>query len=183
MGSSNRARSRAIRARMATTGEPYTVAARAHDGFGGHEFEYDQATDLFRCAECGVYEVTARATDGPIQPCVGLAGYGGDTERVYLLLSGNPVLPDSAVTALAGHVRGTGIGRCPRFSWRDGRLLAESAPSVVAELIRRIRLLTFTVGGQEVPVVSSVDQLTADAGRAILKENRAAYVAKYGEPA
>ncbi|MCM3885843.1 hypothetical protein [Frankia sp. R82] len=89
----------------------------------------------------------------------------------------------SSAGLLAGHIRGTGIGRAPRFAWRDGRLLAESALSVVAELIRRVMLLTFTVEGQEAPAVSSVDQLTADAGRALLAENRAAYVAKYGEPA
>jgi hypothetical protein len=51
------------------------------DGFGGHEFEYEQATDLFRCTECRVYEVVARDTDGPIKPCTGLVGYGGDAER------------------------------------------------------------------------------------------------------
>lgn len=183
----------AQRAREAARqGAKYTQALRSHagtaasvredDGFGGHEFEYEQATDLFRCTECRVYEVTARDTDRPIRPCAGLAGYGGDTERVYLLLTENPALPYSHVAALAGHIRGTGIGRAPRFSCRDGRLLAESAPSVVADLARRVALLTFTVDGREVPAVSSVDQLTAEAGRAIIAENRAAYVAEYGEP-
>lgn len=153
------------------------------DGFGGHEFEYESTTDLFRCTECRVYEVVARDTDGPIKPCAGLAGYGADTERVYLLLTENPALPCSHAAALAGHIRGTGTGRAPRFSWRDGRLLAESAPSVVADLARRVALLTFTIDGREVPAVSSVDQLTAEAGLAIIAENRAAYVAEYGEPA
>ncbi|MGY0064248.1 hypothetical protein ACWY4P_48790 [Streptomyces sp. LZ34] len=68
------------------------AAATAHvaepdDGFGGHEFEYEQVTDLFRGTECRVYEVVARDTDGPIKPCTGLVGYGGDTEWVYLLLN------------------------------------------------------------------------------------------------
>jgi hypothetical protein len=34
-----------------------------------------------------------------------------------------------------------------------------------------------------VPAVFSVDHLTAEGGRAIIAENRAAYVAEYGEPA
>jgi hypothetical protein len=39
--------------------------------FGGHEFRYEQSTDLFRCGICRVYEVTARADDGSIKPCPG----------------------------------------------------------------------------------------------------------------
>jgi hypothetical protein len=31
--------------------------------------------------------------------------------------------------------------------------------------------------------VSSVDHLSAEGGRAIIAENRAAYIAEYGEPA
>ncbi len=62
------------------------------DRFGGHEFEYESSTDLFRCTECRDYEVVARDTDGPIKPCTGLVGYGGDTERGYLLLTQNPAL-------------------------------------------------------------------------------------------
>lgn len=151
--------------------------------FGGHEFEYESSTDLFRCTECRVYEVVARDTDGPIKPCAGLAGYGGETERVYLLLTQNSVLPGSQAGFLATSVRSTGIGRSPRFSWRDGRLLVESAPGVVAELARQVELLTVSVGGQEVPAVSVVDHLTAEAGLAVLAENRAAYLAEYGEPA
>jgi hypothetical protein len=161
---------------------PAAASASGDDGFGGHEFEYEQVTDLFRCTECGVYEVTARDTDGPIKPCTGLAGYGGDTERVYLLLTENPALPYSHVAALAMSIRSTGIGRAPRFSWRDGRLLVESAPSVVADLARRIELITFAVGGRQVPAVSSVDHLTAEAGQIIIAENYAAYAAEYGRP-
>lgn len=153
------------------------------DGFGGHEFEYEQVTDLFRCTECRVYEVAARDADGPIKPCAGMVGYGGDTERVYLLLTENPALPDHVVASLATSIRSTGIGRAPRFSWRDGRLLVESAPSVVADLTRRIELITYTIDGRQVPAVSSVDHITAEAGRSIIAENYAAYVAEYGEPA
>lgn len=152
------------------------------DRFGGHEFEYEQLTDLFRCTECRVYEVVARDTDGPIKPCTGLVGYGGDTKRVYLLLTENPTLPYSQVASLATRIRSTGIGRPPQFSWRDGRLLVESAPSVVAELARQIELLTSTVDGRQVPAVSTIEHLTAEAGQAILAENYAAYVAEYGEP-
>ncbi|WP_448334009.1 hypothetical protein [Streptomyces sp. DSM 41534] len=157
--------------------------AESDDGFGGHEFEYESSTDLFRCTECRVYEVVARDTDGPIKPCTGLIGYGGDTERVYLLLTVSSELHDGYVTSLATRVRSTGIGRTPRFSRRAGRMLVESAPSVVAELARRIEQIAFTVGGQQVPAVSSIDRLTAEAGWAIIAENYASYVAKYGEDA
>ncbi|MEU9757822.1 hypothetical protein AB0D90_32715 [Streptomyces althioticus] len=29
-----------------------TDATEPDDGFGGHEFEYESSTDLFRCTEC-----------------------------------------------------------------------------------------------------------------------------------
>jgi hypothetical protein len=165
---------------MADAARQQSTQAATDDGFGGHEFEYERATDLFRCTECRVYEVVARDTDGPIAPCTGLVGYGGDTERVYLLLTENHLAPNHAAF-LARKVRSTGIGRAPRFSWRDGLLLVESAPSVVAELARRIKIITATVDGQQVPIVASIDHLTAEAGRAVIAENRAAYVAEYGE--
>lgn len=171
-------------ARRQLTEEPAPASApEPQDRFGGHEFEYEQDTDLFRCTECRVYEVVARDGDGPITRCPGLVGYGGDTDRVYLLLTETPALPYSQAAFLATSVRRTGIGRAPRFSWRDGRLLIESAPSVVTELARRIALLTSTVEGRQVPAVSSVDHLTAEAGREVIAANRAAYVAEYGEPA
>ncbi|WP_218137718.1 hypothetical protein [Streptomyces sp. 2131.1] len=168
---------------LRTAEAPAPDVTEPDDGFGGHEFEYESSTDLFRCTECRVYEVAARNTGGPIKPCTGLVGYGGDTERVYLLLTENPDLPYRHAAFLATKVRSTGIGRAPRFSWRDGKLLVESAPSVVAELARRIELITSTIEDRQVPVVASVDHLTAEAGRAVLSENYAAYVAEFGEPA
>ncbi|MFF3489565.1 hypothetical protein ACFYXC_41040 [Streptomyces sp. NPDC002701] len=62
-------------------------------------------------------------------------------------------------------------------------MLVESAPSVVDELVRRIRQITATVDGRQVPIASSIEHLTAEAGRAVIAENHAAYVAEYGEPA
>ncbi|MFI9052428.1 hypothetical protein [Streptomyces sp. NPDC053427] len=168
---------------LRTAAGPPADVTEPDDGFGGHEFEYESSTDLFRCTECRVYEVVARDTDGPIQPCTGLVGYGGDTERVYLLLTENPDLPYRHAAFLATKVRSTGIGRAPRFSWREGKLLVESAPGVVAELARRIELITTTVEDRQVPAVASIDHLSADAGRAVLAENYAAYVAEFGEPA
>lgn len=150
------------------------------DGFGG-EFEYEQVTDLFRCSECRVYEVVARDTDGPIKPCTGLVGYGGDTERVHLLLTESPALQYNHAAFPATKVRSIGIGRAPRFSWRDGKLLGESAPSVVSDLARRIELIMSTVDGQQMSALASVDHLTAEASQAVLAENYAAYVAEYGE--
>lgn len=173
----------------ARDGQKYTTALRGtsrggtepDDGFGGHEFEYEQTTDLFRCSECRVYEVMARDTDGPIAPCPGLVGYGGDTERVYLLLTENPTLPYSYSSTLAIRARSTGIGRAPRLSWRDGKLLIESAPSVVAELARRIEHLTTPADHGPMPLLASIDYLSAEEGQAVLAENYAAYVAEYGE--
>lgn len=107
----------------------------------------------------------------------------GDTARVYLLLTENPDLPFSHVGFLATKVSSTGIGQAPRFSWRDGKLLVESAPSVVAELARQVELIATTVEDRQVPVVASVEHLTAEAGLAVLAKNYAAYVAEYGEDA
>ncbi|MFD7615803.1 hypothetical protein [Streptomyces sp. NPDC059802] len=167
---------------LRTAEGPTADVTRPDDGFGGHEFEYESSTDLFRCSECRVYEVVARDTDGPMKPCTGLVGYGGDTERVYLLLAENPALPYSYSATLATRACSTGIGRTPRFSWRDGKLLVESAPSVVDELIRRIEHLTTPADHGHMPLLASIDRLTAGAGRAVLAENYAAYVAEYGEP-
>jgi AraC-like DNA-binding protein len=86
------------------------------------------------------------------------------------------------VASLVWNIRNTGIGHAPRYAWRDGKLLLESAPSVVAELARRIEQITSTIHGQQVPAVSSVGHPTAEAGRAIIAENYAAYVAEYCEP-
>ncbi|MGK5550617.1 hypothetical protein ACSNOI_03300 [Actinomadura kijaniata] len=155
--------------------------------YGGHAFDYEPETDLFRCSSCRVYEVAATADDGSITPCVGMVGFGGDTERVYLLLTANPALPSYYGTALAGVVRETGLGRAPRFSYRDGRMLIETAPSVVDQLARRIDELAFTretpFGDVPVRAVTGIEHLTAEQGRAVLAENYAAYVADYGEPA
>lgn len=60
--------------------------------------------------ECGGDEVVARDTDGPIKPCTGLVGYGGDIERAYMLLTESPARPYSHAAFLAREVRSTGIG-------------------------------------------------------------------------
>lgn len=195
MGShSRRRRHAAIRAHMVEQGINYTMAARAidtagpvstgppDDGFGGHEFEYESSTDLFRCWLCKEYEVTARAAEGPIAPCTGMAGYNGDTERVYLLLTLNPHV--DALAFIAGRISATGIGRAPRFSYDvvEGRLLVESAPGVVDELIGKIRQITVPWPGGEVRAVQDVERLTAAEGKQILADNYTTYVATYGVP-
>ncbi|MGW4796849.1 hypothetical protein ACWEPC_30950 [Nonomuraea sp. NPDC004297] len=76
------------------------------------------------------------------------------------------------------NIRQTGIGRAPRYAWRDGKLLVESAPRVVAELVRQIGLMTVTVEGRQVPIISGTEHLTAETGRAVIAENYAAYVAE-----
>lgn len=47
------------------------------DPFGGHEFEYEPHTDLFRCCFCRKYEAVARDLDtGAISLCQGEADDG-----------------------------------------------------------------------------------------------------------
>ncbi|MBB5984017.1 hypothetical protein [Kribbella solani] len=38
-------------------------------GWQGHEFEYDRATDLFQCVNCGRYEGTVTNDDKTLLPC------------------------------------------------------------------------------------------------------------------
>ncbi|WP_230519736.1 hypothetical protein [Salinispora arenicola] len=57
-------------------------------------------------------------------------------------------------------------GRLLRAGRRDGKVLVESAPSVVADLARRIALITSPVDGRHLPAVDSVDHLTREAGQA-----------------
>lgn len=152
--------------------------------YGGHEFEYESHTDLFRCTECRTYEVSALAgLDGMIRPCPGLAAWHGDPERVYLLLTQADVPGEPYSPPLSLLVRETGLGRAPRYSRRGGRQLIETAPSVVDELARRIKAMTYTVAGRQVAAASEIQRLTAAAGQAVIAENHAAYVAEYGEQA
>jgi hypothetical protein len=156
------------------------------DPFGGHEFEYESTTDLFRCTECRQYEIVAwknAPDDLPITQCPGWK-VEGDPYRAYLLVTDNPEVPESGYgAALANKIGATGLGRTPRYSWRDGRLLVQSAPSVVSDLARQIRGIKFDVAGRELPAVSSVERISVEAAQDILAENYAAYVAKWGEPA
>lgn len=57
----------------------------ADDPFGGHEFHYEPRTDLFRCIRCHVYEIVARAGDGPIEPCEGTPPAGSGPIEVNAL--------------------------------------------------------------------------------------------------
>ena len=155
------------------------------DPYGGHEFEYESTTDLFRCTECRQYEIVARKNapdDLPITPCPGWK-VEGDPYRAYLLVTDNPEVPEGGYGAtLASTIARTGLGRTPRYSWRAGRLLVQSAPSVADELARRIRGIRFDVDGRKLPAVSSVERISVEAAQDILTENYAAYVAEYGEP-
>jgi hypothetical protein len=40
------------------------------NGFGGHVFNYESVSDLFKCENCGRYEISVRDDSGEIQPCV-----------------------------------------------------------------------------------------------------------------
>ena len=51
--------------------EIWEITVTHPKGFGGHEFEYQQTQDLFKCALCGQYEVVVRDDDGEISPCPG----------------------------------------------------------------------------------------------------------------
>jgi DNA-directed RNA polymerase subunit RPC12/RpoP len=164
------------------------------DRFGGHEFEYERDTDLFRCTECGEYEAVAEAEDGTFTTCPGLPGWAGDPERVYLLVTENPAVynvPWHISTAAREH----GIGRGVRFGYRDGQLLVETAPSVADKLHRLLAGLaevpsTATTpvsqlnrpGADRVPVAAAIERLSFEAGQAVIAANYAAYVAQYGDP-
>ncbi|MEU9651331.1 hypothetical protein AB0E00_20775 [Streptomyces sp. NPDC048110] len=74
-----------------------------------------------------------------------MVGYSGDTERVYLFLPEDPALQYGHAAFPATKARSFGIGPAPRFYWRDGKLLVESAPSVVVELARRTELIAPTI--------------------------------------
>lgn len=151
------------------------------EDFGGHEFEYESRNDLFKCVYCQEYEIVVRADDGTIAPCKGLADYGDDTERVYLLVTTNPDprMPECG-THLAWQIGKTRIGRVPRYASRDARMLVESAPSVVDELEQRIEAMTIAVVWGQARVVVSIERLTAEQGRRFIADNYAAAVAKYG---
>jgi hypothetical protein len=182
---------RALAVAKASDGGTAAPANPPADRFGGHEFEYERDTDLFRCTECGEYEVVAEQDDGSFTPCPGLPGWDGDSERVYLLVTENP-----AVYNVPWHVstaaRELGIGRTVKFGYRDSRLLVETAPSVVDKLHRLLAELaaspsTATTpvnrpGGDRQLVAAAVERLTAEQGRAVIVANYAAYVAEYGEP-
>lgn len=50
-------------------------------GFGGHVFEYQPESDLFRCVNdgCGKYELVVRDSNtGVIEPCQGVANSSVD---------------------------------------------------------------------------------------------------------
>ena len=49
------------------------ITATHPHGFGGHDFEYQPADDLFQCARCGGYEQVLRRPDGTIPQCPGPA--------------------------------------------------------------------------------------------------------------
>ncbi len=155
------------------------------DPFGGHEFEYESSTDLFRCTECRQYELMARKNapdDLPITPCPGWK-VDGDPYRAYLLVTDNPQVPEGGYgAALASAIEATRLGRIPRYSWRAGKLLVQSAPSVADELARRIRGIRFDINGRKLAAVSLVERISVEAAQGILEENYASYVAKYGKP-
>jgi hypothetical protein len=155
------------------------------DPFGGHEFEYESTTDLFRCTECRQYEIIARKDapdDLPITPCPGWK-VEGDPYRAWLLVTDNPEVPEGGYgAALANTIEATRLGRTPRYSWRAGRLLVQTAPSVADDLAHRIRGIRFDVDGRKLPAVSSVERISVEAAQDILTENYAAYSRSYSEP-
>lgn len=185
----------AQRARQAAreTGVKYTQALRessaASDRWGGHEFAYESHTDLFKCVECGVYEVVARSGEGPIKPCPGPDM--GDGERVYLLVTrAATYYRDRSAQTLAWHLRGaSALGRIVYAKGvHDTSLsLVETTTASVDELHELIGVWTVTdtspLGERTVPLARQITRLTEAEGRAHLAEHRAAFNAMYGEPA
>ena len=156
------------------------------EDFGGHDFGYEQDTDLFRCSECRAYEIAVRADDGSITRCPGLESWDGDTERVYLLVTVDPAFTadgwNTWVTPLAWRVRGTKLGRNVSYGWAGGQMLFETAPSVADELEDRIARITLAHAGRQTPAVARVERLSVENGQAFIARTYAAYVAEYGEP-
>lgn len=168
-------------------------AVPAAGRFGGHEFEYEQYTDLFRCTECGEYEAVAEQDDGTFTACPGLPGWDGDPERVYLLVTENPAIYN-VPWHISSAAREHGIGRGVRFGYRDGQLLVETAPSVADKLRQLLASLTEVPstattpvsqlnrpGAGRQPVAAAVERLTFEQGQAVIAANYAAFVEKYGE--
>lgn len=162
------------------------VTERPKQDFGGHDFGYERDTDLFRCSECRAYEIVVRADDGSIARCPGLESWGGDTERIYLLVTVDPALTadgwNTWVTQLAWQVRGTGLGRGVSYGWAGGQMLFETVPGVADELEGRITRITLDQAGRQTLAAASVERLSVEDGQAFIAQTYAAYVAKYGEP-
>ncbi|WP_372672678.1 hypothetical protein [Amycolatopsis kentuckyensis] len=188
---------KAARARARKTGESHTAAVRAvreqaaagppADKYGGHRFDYESLNDLFKCSDCGEYEVVARNDDGSITPCRGLPSYADDPERVYLLLTENPAKADGGTAWISGRIREGKTGRSVRFGWRNGRWIIESAPSVVDQLEDHVKTITALahgagLDGPRVLAFIKVQRLTAAEGQQVIADNYASYVEKYGEP-
>lgn len=76
-------------------------------GFGGHEFEYRDADDLFACVQCGGYEIPLRRPDGSIQECPVSLSLAGKCGRC-----GKPTAADFAQS----------LGGNPQWDWIDPNL-------------------------------------------------------------
>lgn len=59
-------------------------------GFGGHEFEYRDADDLFACVQCGGCEIPLRRPDGSIQECPVSLSLAADAASRQQLISLSP---------------------------------------------------------------------------------------------
>lgn len=198
-----RAQRAEVRAYMAKNGVNYTTALRAlnleneapaagppvDDAFGGHEFNYEQSTDLFRCWMCKQYEAVARSDDGSIAPCPGLAEYRGATERLYLKVIFAPGVRSNPW--LADKVGAPRLGRLPRFATGPGYWLVETVPDLAAALEKHVKGLTTTkwtrsLDGDrpagETTAFASIERLSASEGQALIADHYIAYVAEFGEP-
>lgn len=151
------------------------------DRANGHDFAYERGTDLFKCTYCETYEVSARDGNNGFIPCRGPVGYGDDTERMYLLLTENPAKPDGGAAWVSDQICATGLGRTVPFSYRDGRQLVETAPSVADRLLDKIHDISI-LGVRVFDWHTNAECLTYAEGQQVIANNYAAYVAKYGEP-
>lgn len=159
------------------------------NGWGGHIFEYESNTDLFRCDYCQVYEATARhgRPAGAIAPCTGLPAYQFTTERAYLRATENRQVKSWMGTIVASGVRDSGWGRVPRFGWREGVWMVETVPALVGQLAAHAEQMTLPDPVRPETLSSArafttIERLTAEQGREVIAANYAAYVAEYGDP-
>lgn len=156
-------------------------AQQRAEHFGGHEFNYESTSDLFKCVYCRVYEVVARedAPDGkPITTCPGLEKWNGVAERIYLRFQVPPDVHSSwnpVARKLAADMDASGVVLPVRFG--SGVLRDSRTYVTTPEHVDQVRGILDSYRFEGVTDVVEVD--VAEVDEAVIA-GRDAYNAKYG---